>query len=62
MEIMEEAGCERGPVGGEESPAGAGLKPDSPAAVVVGSERAGGTEAPLWPSGGAAGNWGGPQE
>lgn len=59
---MEEAGCERGPVGGEKSPAGLGLKLSSPAAVIVGSERAGGSEALLWASRGAAGNWGAPQE
>ena len=62
IQIMEEAGCGRGPIGGEKSPAGADLKPNSPAAVVAGSERAGGTEASLWPRGGAAGNWGAPQE
>lgn len=62
IQIMEEAGCERGPIGDEKSPAGAGLKLNSPTAVVVGSERAGGTEASLWPRGGAAGSWGAPQE
>lgn len=34
-----------------------GLEPNSPAEVVVESERAGGTEASLQPRGEAPGNW-----